>query len=386
MFIEYLHFVKIFDNSIYILEDTNQFRTQTPDLLKSYIPDRIVRNEPTRILKEEPLLIEVHDLVKYYGNHVAVDHLSFKVEKGQIYGFLGPNGAGKTTTMNIMTGYIGPTEGKVVINGHDILEEPEAAKRSIGYLPEQPPLYADMTPREYLEFAAELKGLDAEESRKSVDKVIGLTKIDDMQDRLIRNLSKGYRQRVGLAQAILGMPEILILDEPTVGLDPKQILEIRELIRSLSREHTIILSSHILSEVQEVCDHVLIIHRGRLVVSGTPKELEEQMRGGAMELLVRSSNPDFVRKTLAAVEGAGRVDCTMTSAPNEESVILEPADNRDLREAVFHACVKADCPLLMMRPTGISLESIFLQLTADNVSPDGLAAVNTENKEAGDAS
>jgi ABC-2 type transport system ATP-binding protein len=243
-----------------------------------------------------------------------------------------------------------------------------------------------MTPREYLEFAAALKGLGEKESRESVDKVIGLTKIDDMQNRLIRNLSKGYRQRVGLAQAILGMPEILILDEPTVGLDPKQILEIRELIRSLSREHTIILSSHILSEVQEVCDHVLIIHRGRLVVSGTPKELEEQMRGGAMELLVRSSNPDFVRKTLAAVEGAGRVDCTMTSAPNEVSVILEPADNRDLREAVFHACVKADCPLLMMRPTGISLESIFLQLTADNVSPDGLAAVNTENKEAGDAS
>ena len=341
-------------------------------------------------------MIEVQDLVKRYGDHVAVDHLSFKVEEGQIFGFLGPNGAGKTTTMNIMTGYIGPTEGKVVINGHNILEEPELAKRAIGYLPEQPPLYTDMTPREYLEFAAELKGLDPSELQASVDKVIELTKIDDVQDRLIRNLSKGYRQRVGLAQAILGLPEILILDEPTVGLDPKQIHEIRELIRSLSKEHTIILSSHILSEVQEVCDHVMIIHHGKLIAAGTPKELEEQMRGSATELLVKSDNPDAVKDVLKSVDGVKSVTGTMTAVQNELSVIIEPVDNRDLREDIFYACSKADCPLLMMRPSGVSLENIFLQLTSDNTqqanptAADDQAAAEpvsdtTEEEEAGEA-
>jgi len=244
-------------------------------------------------------LIEVRDLVKRYGGYTAVDHLSFKVEKGQIYGFLGPNGAGKTTTMNIMTGYIGATEGEVIINGHNILEEPEEAKRSIGYLPEQPPLYTDMTPREYLNFAAELKGLDPDEMEESVLKVMKLTKITDVQNRLIRNLSKGYRQRVGLAQAILGLPEILILDEPTVGLDPKQILEIRELIRSLAKEHTIILSSHILSEVSEVCDHVLIIHHGKLIATGTPEELEKkapgQHNGASRQVGGHRQGPDALR-------------------------------------------------------------------------------------------
>lgn len=332
-------------------------------------------------------MIEVHDLVKYYGDHVAVDHLSFKVEKGQIYGFLGPNGAGKTTTMNIMTGYIGPTEGKVIINGHNILEEPEKAKRSIGYLPEHPPLYTDMTPREYLEFAAELKGLDTDESESSVDKVIEMTKIDDVQDRLIRNLSKGYRQRVGLAQAILGLPEILILDEPTVGLDPKQIHEIRELIRSLAKEHTIILSSHILSEVQEVCDHVLIIHHGKLVATGTPEELEAQMRGGTTELIVKTDDPDTVKTVLAAIDGVKHVTCSPTTRDKEITVIIEPLDNRDLREDIFYACSKADCPLLLMQPSGVSLESIFLELTSDTAhSPEPAPADNTpEDKEAGDA-
>ncbi len=333
-------------------------------------------------------MIEVHDLVKCYGNHVAVDHLSFKVEKGQIFGFLGPNGAGKTTTMNIMTGYIGPTEGEVIINGHNILEEPEEAKRSIGYLPEHPPLYADMTPREYLEFAAELKSLDADERLASIDKVIELTKIEDVQDRLIRNLSKGYRQRVGLAQAILGLPEILILDEPTVGLDPKQIHEIRELIRSLSKEHTIILSSHILSEVQEVCDHVLIIHHGKLLATGTPEALEKRMRGSALELLVKSNDPDAVKEMLASVGGIANIVCSTTSAANEVSVTVEPLENRDLREDIFYACSKAGCPLLLMRPSGISLENIFLQLTSDTESPNGLASANDtpKDKEAEDAS
>jgi ABC-2 type transport system ATP-binding protein len=311
-------------------------------------------------------LIEVRDLVKRYGAHVAVDHLSFRVEKGQIYGFLGPNGAGKTTTMNIMTGYIGPTEGEVIINGRNILEEPEAAKRCIGYLPEQPPLYMDMTPLEYLKFAAELKGLSASEAAESVEKVIGLTKIDDVRDRLIKNLSKGYRQRVGLAQAILGLPEIIILDEPTVGLDPKQILEIRELIRSLSKEHTIILSSHILSEVQEVCDHVLIIHHGKLIATGTPEELEKQMKSTATELLVKSYDPDKVEAIIKNIEGIAHVTCQKTKTDSEISVTVEPRDNRDIREALFNACAKADCPILLMRPSSVSLENIFLQLTSDS--------------------
>ena len=207
-------------------------------------------------------MIEVKNLVKKYGDHLAVDHLSFHVEKGQIYGFLGPNGAGKSTTMNIMTGYIASTDGEVIINGHNILEEPEEAKKCIGYLPEQPPLYFDMTVKEYLKFAAELKKVPRDRRENQIKDVMKMVGITNMQERLIKNLSKGYRQRVGLAQAILGYPEIIILDEPTVGLDPKQIIEIRELIRKLAKNHTIILSSHILSEVSEVCDYILIINNG----------------------------------------------------------------------------------------------------------------------------
>ena len=220
-------------------------------------------------------MIEVKNLVKKYGDHTAVDHLSFTVEKGQIYGFLGPNGAGKSTTMNIMTGYLGATDGEVLINGHDILKEPEAAKKSIGYLPELPPLYMDMTVMEYLKFSTELKKIKKEDREAEIEKALKLVKLADVQDRLIKNLSKGYKQRVGLAQAILGFPEIIILDEPTVGLDPKQIIEIRELIRELAKEHTVILSSHILAEIREVCDYIMIISKGKLVASDTPEHLEE---------------------------------------------------------------------------------------------------------------
>ena len=329
-------------------------------------------------------MIEVRDLVKRYGGHTAVDHLSFRVEKGQIYGFLGPNGAGKTTTMNIMTGYIGPTEGEVIINGHNILEEPEAAKRSIGYLPEQPPLYTDMTPREYLKFAAELKGLGQDETEDSVDKVMKLTKIEDVQNRLIKNLSKGYRQRVGLAQAILGLPEILILDEPTVGLDPKQILEMRELIRSLASDHTIILSSHILSEVSEVCDHVIIIHHGRLIASGTPDELESKLTSNALELLVKSADIDAVTSLLSSVPGAAAVKCALTKRADELSATVEPVSGSDIREALFRACAAADIPLLMMRPSGVSLENVFLELTADkDIRQDGLPPEKAAGGETG---
>ena len=224
-------------------------------------------------------MIEVNNLVKRYGNHTAVDHLSFKIEKGKIYGFLGPNGAGKSTTMNMITGYIASTEGTVKIDGHDILEEPEAAKKCIGYLPEQPPVYFDMTVLEYMKFVADLKKIPKDKKANMIEEVMDMVKISDMRNRLIKNLSKGYRQRVGLAEAIMGYPEVIILDEPTVGLDPKQIIEIRTLIKELKKKHTVILSSHILSEVSAVCDYVLIISHGKLVASDTPENLGKLAEG-----------------------------------------------------------------------------------------------------------
>ena len=235
-------------------------------------------------------MIEVKDLVKRYSKNTAVDHLNFHVQKGQIYGFLGPNGAGKSTTMNMMTGYLAPTEGQILINGYDVAEEPMEARKCIGYLPEIPPLYPDMTVLEYLRFAAELKQVPKNERSTEIERVMDETRIKDMENRLIRHLSKGYKQRVGLAQALLGDPEVLILDEPMVGLDPKQIIEIRELIRGLGKKHTVILSSHILSEISSICDHVLIISNGKLVASETPENLGSYMKHtDAMELQVRGS-------------------------------------------------------------------------------------------------
>lgn len=272
--------------------------------------------------KEDVKVIEVSELTKRYGKNVAVDHLSFRVKKGQIYGFLGPNGAGKTTTMNMMTGYLAPEEGKVVINGHDISEEPVAARKCIGYLPEIPPLYLDMTPFEYLQFAAELKGVPKEKRIKEIERVMEQTQIQDMQERLIRHLSKGYRQRVGLAQALLGDPEVLILDEPMVGLDPKQIIEIRELIRSLGKKHTVILSSHILSEIASVCDHVLIISHGKLAASDTPENLSHYMKNSdMMELQIRGSREacERAKELLKKVKGLE----IRTPAASLEDVFLE---------------------------------------------------------------
>lgn len=235
-------------------------------------------------------MIEVKDLVKRYSKNTAVDHLNFHVQKGQIYGFLGPNGAGKSTTMNMMTGYLALTEGRILINGYDVAEEPMEARKCIGYLPEIPPLYPDMTVLEYLRFAAELKQVPKNERSTEIERVMDETRIKDMENRLIRHLSKGYKQRVGLAQALLGDPEVLILDEPMVGLDPKQIIEIRELIRGLGQKHTVILSSHILSEISSICDHVLIISNGKLVASDTPENLGSYMKHtDAMELQVRGS-------------------------------------------------------------------------------------------------
>ena len=253
-------------------------------------------------------VVEVRNLTKRYGKHIAVEGLSFTVEKGQIYGFLGPNGAGKSTTMNIMTGYLAPTDGEVLISGHDMMKDPEEAKQCIGYLPEVPPVYPDMTVSEYLKFAAELKHIPKEERKQNISEVMELTKVTEVSERLIKNLSKGYRQRVGLAQAILGEPDVVILDEPMVGLDPRQIIEMRDLIRELGRKHTVILSSHILSEVSAVCDHIMIISGGKLIASDTAEGLQGRIQSSfVLEAAVKASMQE-VQAVLDTIDAVVKVE------------------------------------------------------------------------------
>lgn len=313
-------------------------------------------------------MIEVKHLVKRYGSNYAVKDLSFTVERGQIYGFLGPNGAGKSTTMNILTGYTAPTSGEIKINGHDILEDSEEARKCIGYLPEIPPIYPDMTVYEYLVFAAELKKTPKKEREQMITEAMKLTGLTEMQNRLIRNLSKGYRQRTGLAQAILGFPEIIILDEPMVGLDPKQIIEIRELIRHLSKKHTVILSSHILSEISAICDHIMIIAHGRLVASDTPENLMNLMRGSAsLELTVRAE-PAKLREILKQTDEIKNFDITASAETNAYDVVVQTERDVDLRELLFYRFAEERTPLLRMQHTQVSLEDVFLELTEEKAA------------------
>lgn len=313
-------------------------------------------------------MIEVRNLVKKYGSHMAVNHLNFTIEKGKIYGFLGPNGAGKSTTMNMITGYIASTEGEILIDGHNILEEPEEAKKKIGYLPEIPPLYVDMTVSEYLKFVAELKSIPKEKRSGNINEVMSTTKLQSVKDRLIKNLSKGYRQRVGLAQALLGYPEIIILDEPTVGLDPKQIIEIRDLIKSLGNKHTVILSSHILSEVSAVCDHVLIIDKGKLVASDTPENLSKVMAGvNSLELTVKGKE-EVIRKALDMVENIEELVYHQSMIKDACDFTVKIAGNQDMRENIFFALAEVKCPILKMQSSNMSLEEVFLKLTDDGRS------------------
>lgn len=315
-------------------------------------------------------MIEVNNLVKRYGDHTAVDHLSFKIEKGKIYGFLGPNGAGKSTTMNMITGYIASTEGTVTIDGHDILDEPEQAKKCIGYLPEMPPLYFDMTVLEYMNFVADLKKIPKDKKKSMVVEVMEMVKITDMKNRLIKNLSKGYRQRVGLAQAILGYPEVIILDEPTVGLDPKQIIEIRDLIKSLKEKHTVILSSHILSEVSAVCDYVLIISHGKLVASDTPENLGKLAEGSNTLNLIVKGEKDKICTALGQIEGVKNVTAADAKEEHAWNVNVSTNEDRDVREEVFFKMADAKCPILEMQSRKVSLEEIFLELTEDDKKTD----------------
>ena len=302
-------------------------------------------------------MIEVKNLTKRYGGVKALDNISFTAESGEVLGLLGPNGAGKSTTMNIITGYLGATSGAVLIDGVDILEEPKKAKAKIGYLPEIPPLYQDMTVRRYLEFIFDLKKVRLPK-KAHVEEVMEIVKISDVADRVIKNLSKGYRQRVGFAGALMGNPPVLILDEPTVGLDPKQIIDIRRLIQSLGKKHTIIFSSHVLSEVAAVCDRVVMINNGKIVADSATETLGETVNGGGVLSLEVEGSPNTVREALGAVEGVKRVT---KGVGNTYTVEFE--SGVDVRRGVFYALAKANCPILSMRSGGLTLEESFLRLT-----------------------
>ncbi len=331
---------------------------------------------PAIFILEEKIVIEIRHLTKKYGDHVAVEDLNLTVEPGKIYGFLGPNGAGKSTTMNIITGYIGATSGEVIIDGHNILTDPIEAKKCIGYLPELPPLYLEMTVSEYLTFASDIKGIDKKERKQAVLDAMERTKTLDVSKRLIKNLSKGYKQRVGLAQALINMPKVIILDEPTVGLDPKQIIEMRELIRSLGEDHTVILSSHILSEVSEVCDHVFIISHGRLVASDAVENLKKiaSAGGGTLDVTAKGDE-ESIRPVLDALEGVESYEFNERKDDGTISFVVNIADDTDVRDELSLKLAEKSVPVLGMNLETKSLEDVFLTLTDEDESEGGQANV-----------
>ena len=310
-------------------------------------------------------MIEINNLVKRYGDKNAVKGISFTVNDGEVLGFLGPNGAGKTTTMNIITGYLSSTSGTVKVNGHDILEEPELAKKEIGYLPENPPLYNDMTVKEYLSFICDLKGVEKERRKNMLDNIVAMVKISDVYNRLIGNLSKGYKQRVGIAQALIGNPSILILDEPTVGLDPNQIIEIRRLIKTLSKNHSIVISSHILSEIQEIADRVVIINHGKIAAVDTISDLSKRLSGQSKILLTfRGPIKDAVTR-LRTVKGiAAAVSRVADSRYSQVELTIAANDTTETRIAVFELMAREGWPILEMRSLDPSLEEVFLSITS----------------------
>jgi ABC-2 type transport system ATP-binding protein len=325
-------------------------------------------------------VIEVQHLTKRYGRVTAVHDVSFRVERGEILGFLGPNGAGKTTTMRILTGYMPATEGKAIVAGFDVFDQPIEAKRRTGYLPETPPLYPDMSVSEYLDFVAKIKGVPSADRRARVQHVMGRTRIADMANRLCGKLSKGYKQRVGLSSALIHNPDVLILDEPTAGLDPKQIIETRELIKELAGDHTIILSTHILPEVAQTCQRVVIINKGQVVAIDTPDNLTARLRGSeTMYLQVDASGADPA-ESLTSVPGVTRV----VEADRRDGMIgfeVDSESGRDVRRDLAHAVVSSGWGLLEMRPMRMSLEDVFLSLTTEEVptpAPDAAAAAGGE--------
>ena len=310
-------------------------------------------------------MIEVRNLTKKYGDHFAVQDSSFSLEKGKIYGLLGPNGAGKSTTMNIMTGYIAATSGEVIIEGHDIFKEAEEAKKHIGYLPEIPPLYMDMTVWEYLFTVADLKGVPKSERKSMIGDVMEKVMITNMKDRLIKNLSKGYKQRVGIAQTLIGNPDIIILDEPTVGLDPKQIIEIRTLIKQLGEDHTVLISSHILSEIGAVCDHVVIINKGHLVVSDSTENLEKLFKGQDILCLSAQGELEKIQNILREFPALSIADMKEAEEAETYRFQLKVQDQADYRKQLFFRFAEAGIPLLEISRAGMSLEDIFLEITEE---------------------
>lgn len=310
-------------------------------------------------------MIEIQNLTKHYGEIKAIEDVSFTVNKGEILGFLGPNGAGKSTTMNIVTGYIPSTSGTVKVDGFDIMEQPREVKKRIGYLPELPPLYVDMTVTDYLDFCAALKEVDKKAWKGQKNDIMELVKITHVQHRLIRNLSKGYRQRVGLAQALVGTPDVLVLDEPTVGLDPKQIIEIRKLIKALGKNHTIILSSHILPEVSAVCERVVIINKGKIAAIDTPDQLSKKL-GDYTRFTMTIAGPEKkVSEMLKQIYGVKYLETQNKLKDDEYSYIIEADKELDVRKPIFHRLAEAGYPILELKSLGMSLEDIFLQLTTE---------------------
>ncbi len=308
-------------------------------------------------------MVEIQGLSKRYGNINAVTNLNFTIEKGEILGFLGPNGAGKSTTMNIITGYLAASEGTVKVCGYDIMKDPKEVKKRIGYLPEQPPLYMDLTVKEYLDFVSDLKMVGRKEKKSQLDDIMELVKITDVSKRLVKNLSKGYKQRVGLAQALIGSPEVLILDEPTVGLDPKQIIEIRKLIKALGKEHTIILSSHILPEVSAVCERVVIINKGQIAAIDTPENLSKAF-GSSTRFTISVAGPKgSVQSLLNGIYGVSYVEAVSTKDDDVNSFIVDSSKEVDVRRPIFFELAKAGYPIIELKSVDMSLEDIFLQIT-----------------------
>jgi ABC-2 type transport system ATP-binding protein len=311
-------------------------------------------------------MIEIRNLVKYYGDILAVNDVTFTVQKGEILGFLGPNGAGKTTTMNILTGFLSATSGTVTINGFDILDNPQMAKSCIGYLPENPPLYLDMTVIEFLKFVAELKGVIREDRIRQLAEIMKLVRISDVSNRLIKNLSKGYRQRVGIAQALVGNPEVLVLDEPTIGLDPKQIIEIRNLIKELGKKHTVILSSHILPEVQAVCERVVIINKGIIAAIDTPEGLSRKMaKTSKIQISAEGPARDIIHK-LRLLPGVRNAELFLEKENGINIFEIENDPDNDVRKQVFFEMARNSWPIIEMKSMDPTLEEIFLQVTSAN--------------------
>ena len=324
-------------------------------------------------------VIQIENLVKKYGANVAVDGLNLEIEGGKVYGFLGPNGAGKSTTMNVITGYIGATSGTVKVNGFDILKDAKEAKACIGYLPEQPPLYNEMTVKEYLKFVAELKKIPKKERTDAINAAVEKTGIKEVYNRLIRNLSKGYKQRVGIAQAIISMPEVIILDEPTVGLDPKQIVEIRELIKSLGEDHTVILSSHLLPEVSEVCDYIYVISQGKLVAEGSEAELtKDVVKENVLEVTVQGEKEvvEDIVKDMPSIN-----DYSVKETNEGTKLTVKTSDDNDIRSELFAICASKGLPIVGMNFKSSSLEDVFLEITEDYKAPEKKSKKNKKEAE-----